>query len=660
MIKTKTLLLSLFIFSTLWGNAQQAYIDSLLSVYESDANDTARISAINEIIYIYSRTNGELALEYGEQALQLAKTSSYKIGLAEVFGSIGIVYQARGFYDTSLVYFDSAITIAHHEQDTFALASINNNIGLSHMRSGELDSSIVYLSLASDYKAFLGDDLEVSRAFTMGNIAAVYYKMNEKTKALKAYKEVAIIFKKHQQQLYLAQCYGEIGQVNLDLTRYKKAEVYLNKVDSILMLNDSKYLQSISLLRRGELKLETENYTEAIQKLEKALAMFEEMQVYANIAAAKNKLALAHLNLDQANNALDYAKSANEIAIQVNDEHLEMESYEILINVYAMKGFYRKAYENHKKYYELTMTVRDKEREKRLDQLTTKYESLKKETKIKELTKANEIAQLESEKSKTQNRYIITVAIALVLLLATFILFLIGRLQLRKKMQAVTLKLHEQELSELEKTQKLLSAKFMIEGQEKERERLARDLHDDLGSQLAAIKLHTENLGTEQNPELDKTKQQINNAYEDVRRISHNLMPMSLSKAGLPSAIKDLSQNISSTKKLQIEVQSIGFERRLDSTTEIMLFRIVQEALKNIIHHADAQNVVIQLINDGNLLSLTIEDDGKGFDMDNIENSEGLGMKSMKSRVEFLNGKMDIRSEKREGTSIYVEVGNLE
>jgi hypothetical protein len=250
--------------------------------------------------------------------------------------------------------------------------------------------------------------------------------------------------------------------------------------------------------------------------------------------------------------------------------------------------------------------------------------------------------------------------IAILIITGLIIIYISNRLKTKSQLAEKQAEINRQKIAELEKAQKLLSMKYMIEGQEKERERLALDLHDDLGSQLAAIKLHLENLDPKHANSLKKTCTQINNAYEDVRRISHNLMPMSLSKEGLPTALEDLGQNISSTKKLYIDIQTIGLEKRLDSTIEVMLFRIIQEAMKNILHHSEANNVILQLINDGSLLALTIEDDGKGFDIKKAEKAQGLGLKSIRTRVEFLNGKIDIKSKKSEGTSLYVEVPFLQ
>ncbi len=647
----------LLLLSGIPVSAQSAYDDSLYTIFKSGPNDSVRLSAINKLVNAHRMTDPEKAFDYADQAIELARTSPYNIGLSLTYMSIGLTFQSRGDFDSALIYLDSANYIAANQGDTSALAAIANNIGLTYMRSSELDSSLVYLLLALKYKENLGPGYDVNRAFTLGNIASIYYKKDELYMAYETFLEVASIFVKFDQHIYLAQCFSQISQVFIDMELPDSAMCYINKSDSILKIHDSKFVTSLNFQRYGETLMLMGEYQKAIKELKTALSMFEEMGALPYIAVTKYNLAKAYLNTGNIKKSIDFAKSSIKLATDVEDEPVVVEGHEVLAHAYKAKGEYKLAYETYQKYHEEVMEIRNREREDRIDDLTAKYESLKKEYQIRELTKANEIAQLEAEKSLSQRNYITIIAFTLVLLLATFILWLIGRLRNRTRMEAINKKLHEQQLSELEKTQKLLSAKFMIEGQEKERERIARDLHDDIGSQLAAIKLHIETTEPKKDKTFDQTITRINNAYEDVRRISHNLMPMSLSKAGLPTAIRDLSHNISTTKKLHIDVQTIGLENRLDSTTEVMLFRIIQEAMKNIIRHAEAQKVVVQLINDGNIISLTIEDDGKGFDINKSENTEGLGMKSMKSRVEFLNGKMDIKSKEEEGTSIYVEVG---
>ena len=202
----------------------------------------------------------------------------------------------------------------------------------------------------------------------------------------------------------------------------------------------------------------------------------------------------------------------------------------------------------------------------------------------------------------------------------------------------------------------------MITGQEEERKRIAKDLHDGLGGLLATVKLQFGALQKEMQKisELNvykKTNNLIDDACVEVRKIAHNMMPDALMKLGLYDAVKDMAENINENNKINIRVNNIGFEKRLDETKEVMLYRIIQELLNNILKHAEAKNIIIQFSQHENELTLTVEDDGKGFDVETAINKGGLGLKSIRSRVDYLKGKLEVDSEMGVGSTTTVRVG---
>jgi signal transduction histidine kinase len=158
------------------------------------------------------------------------------------------------------------------------------------------------------------------------------------------------------------------------------------------------------------------------------------------------------------------------------------------------------------------------------------------------------------------------------------------------------------------------------------------------------------------NPLYKKTLDLINNASDELRKIAHNMMPEVLMKVGLAEALQDFCNNISSGKLLKINLQTFGMEKRLSSATEIMLYRIIQELVNNIIKHAYATEAIIQINREGNRLSLTIEDNGKGFDTKEVEEKRSMGMATIRSRVDYLNGRLTIDSRKDIGTTVMIDL----
>jgi signal transduction histidine kinase len=134
-------------------------------------------------------------------------------------------------------------------------------------------------------------------------------------------------------------------------------------------------------------------------------------------------------------------------------------------------------------------------------------------------------------------------------------------------------------------------------------------------------------------------------------------MPESLSNQSLHEALNDYCSQVSSTSAVKINYYDLGMDTlQPDNTVKITVYRIVQELISNIIKHANATTVQVQIIAKDHLLRITVEDDGKGFDVASLENADGIGYKNIKSRIDFLKGRIDVRSTHEEGTSVYIEI----
>jgi two-component system, NarL family, sensor kinase len=227
-------------------------------------------------------------------------------------------------------------------------------------------------------------------------------------------------------------------------------------------------------------------------------------------------------------------------------------------------------------------------------------------------------------------------------------------------------KLAEQENIQLRQQQQLTATESIIKGQEEERSRLARDLHDGPGGILSGIKLTLNNMTenvilSEQNAlTFDRALGQLDTAISEMRRVAHSMMPETLIKFGLTDALNDFCDGISQSGKLKVRFLALGMaSTKLPQTTEVTLYRIVQELLNNTLKHANATEALVQLSKNDNLLSLSVEDNGRGFDTNNILTSKGIGMKNIENRVAFLNGTMDIKSEINKGTSVFIEFDKI-
>lgn len=216
-------------------------------------------------------------------------------------------------------------------------------------------------------------------------------------------------------------------------------------------------------------------------------------------------------------------------------------------------------------------------------------------------------------------------------------------------------------IDELETEKQFFAAQSLLKGQEDERSRLAKDLHGGLGGMLSGVKLQlgamkgnmimTEENGVLFNSALNKLDQSI----AEMRRVAHNMMPEALLQLGLEQALRDYCESISSVGKFKVSTEFQGLSERMNSSTEVSVYRIVQELVNNAVKHADAENILVQVLIREQSISITVEDDGKGFDAERWEESPTAGLKNILSRVNYLGGSMDIKSAPEKGTSIYIE-----
>ncbi len=274
----------------------------------------------------------------------------------------------------------------------------------------------------------------------------------------------------------------------------------------------------------------------------------------------------------------------------------------------------------------------------------------------------NAIAKLESEKELQQltainkqksilNRILIGSAAALLLI------GILGYRNFKTKQ-----KLHKTQIIQLEKDKQLLAIDAMLKGQEEERSRLAKDLHDGLGGMLSGVKLSFVNMkenlimDSESVTSFEKSILQLDNTIAELRKVAHNLMPEALVKFGLKNAVLDFCNSMQLSSKTKIIFEQLGTERLLSNTADLYIYRIVQELINNAIKHADADQILVQLTKTNDKVLLTVEDDGKGFNTDLIKSAKGIGLKNIQQRVDYLKGKIDIASQAAEGTSVNIEL----
>lgn len=360
------------------------------------------------------------------------------------------------------------------------------------------------------------------------------------------------------------------------------------------------------------------------------------------------KIAVLQNNYEK---AVPLYEEAFKIAHENNFFEQKYEIMKELKDVYNYVGEYKKSLDLFYEFHKIKDSLFTTERDKNLNDALQKYEAAKKDEEIVK-------QKLEIElQNRLKNRWIIG-GIGLGLFAMLITLFFRKRIKYQNTITLQNRALQQKEIEELQQKNRLDSMSSMIAGQETERLRIAKDLHDSLGGLLSTVKAHFSSLKSisseiEKSQLYGKTNSLIDEACVEVRRISHNMMPHSLSLMGLKDALVDLSERLQRDKiNTTVEIEEIP--STLDETQKVMIYRLMQELISNIQKHAQAKNVLIQSFSHKNIMTIIVEDDGIGFDV--ATPKDGLGLESMRSRVAFLNGTIHIDAQPHKGTSVNIEI----
>ncbi len=302
------------------------------------------------------------------------------------------------------------------------------------------------------------------------------------------------------------------------------------------------------------------------------------------------------------------------------------------------------------------------------EDISKKYKDLYQQSRVHELDVINRqmifVMEVNSKVKDKEQQRLKAIYSAIVLAILLFVTTLFLKNSRKKRLIAVQEKeLETQKNLNLLKEQEISTINAMVEGQEKERQLVAEDLHDNLGSALATLKLHIENLRQsldkkKVDPEklLDKAEDLIEEAYQKVRSIAHAKNSGVIANQGLLVAINLMAEKVSAANSIEIDVIHFGLEKPLENSLEISLFRIIQELTTNVIKHANAKHATINISQDQEGITLLVEDDGIGMKTSQIKSTQGMGLHSIETRVEHINGSFTIDSTPTKGTTIIIQI----
>lgn len=452
----------------------------------------------------------------------------------------------------------------------------------------------------------------------------------------------------------LIKAYMSFAVLNFNPENYKKALKNFDKAITICKeINDTLSLAKNNNNKGLIISFFYKNQDSARIFYKKSLKFYELLKDEKKLFDTKSNIGLSYAKEKKYKEALKWLHQADSIP-KTNLQNNSLTNLYFLMNgSYKNLNDYKNAYIYLNKFLDYKNKVDLKEQNIAISDIETKYRAAQKE-------KENIKLKAERENQKIILLGILGVFIAF--LLVGFLMY--TNLQRKRELAEKEKELGYQKVVSLVKEQELKSIDAMIEGQEKERKRIAEDLHDNLGSKLAVLKLQFDGFidkadaknDIEQVALLTKTGSLLDETYNAVRSMSHVESAGVMVKQGLVESVKLLAENISMANKTEIQVIDFGLETHINHTIEIGVFRVIQELVTNIVKHSNANKATIDITLFDDVLGVIVADDGIGFNANGKVNFNGIGLGTVKDRVERLKGHLTVDSKQGKGTTIIIEV----
>lgn len=645
---------------------QPLNVDSVRKAISVDKNDSSRILSMRNLAkyFLLHQLNEKEGLALLDSAEKEARNANFSIGIGSILLLRGTYAHQQGKWANALAFFKEQIDVAQFIKDTISrkktLMSGYSNIGSIYNTNGDYANALDYYIKGLQIMETMEPD-PTSISILHANIATIYNQTNQYVNAEKYLQKMHPYLEAARPDL-TALYWSEkmnIAKAENDTTGIK------NCIDSLSNATKRLSMSKMQTLNAQYTLLDMEAYylsnclqknEQAIGKMKDKLKIVEEIGSNSQVSATYASLGELYFKLGQYGIAQTYLLKSYEQSLTDTVLSVAFTSAKLLAEIYHKTGDKSKAYSFLQTAFQLNEKINAEEKLKQLNFLEANYQGEKKEKEIAKLTLSNTETELALTKRNRTMWIGGLLSGAIILLMA----LMYKQTKIKQTIAEQNQKLKDEQIKFLEHQQQVVSLQSMLNGQETERTRIAKDLHDGLGGLFSTVKMYfstlqNQQVGLKESDLFNKSYEMVDTAAREVRRIAHNMMPEVLMKLGLNAALKDLCDLTSAGKLLKVSLELNGMENRLNASTEIMLYRIVQELLNNIVKHAHATTVIVQFIRDNERLSVVVEDDGRGFNTLEIENSKSAGLENIKSRVNYLNGKLAIESEQGTGTTVMMD-----
>lgn len=577
----------------------QAQAKDSIDIYATSLSDTNGINRLINYCFAHRNEQIEKCAIYSQQALDAAEKINFKAGQARSITNLGAIASIKGNYAEAATRYFDAIKIWEQLGNKRGVMLAKNNIGEVYGNLKKYDLQLQYLSEALTMAT--ENDFKDGEALARQNLSIYYAGKNDFKKAYDMQLGAVALFTQQQKWGEAALGYANAGAY----------QFFMGHIDSALV----QYF--------------------------KAKDIGEQLHDVRVISTSYANIAEAYENQNKIDEAIDAYQKCIALAKPERLKEQLLFCYGQLSGIYQKKGNYQDAIQFLKLQQAMKDSILNIASARQISELQTRYDTEKKERTIQE-----------QQFALTKKNYWIAGAAGLLLLgaLLGYSFYRSNKLKQAKAMQAEIM--HQQDMA----------TRAVIQAEENERKRIAGDLHDGIGQTMSAAKMNLSSMESRLDFKNDadrlafeKIVNLVDESCKEVRSVSHNMMPNALLKSGLSSAVKEFIDKIDS-RVLQVNLYSEGLNERLDNNVETVLYRVIQECVNNVIKHSGANVLDISLIKDADGIAATIEDNGKGFNVSEKWKAAGIGLKNIRTRIEYLKGTVDFDSAEGKGTLIAIHV----
>lgn len=631
---------------------------SLLKVQAQKGNVTD-VYYLNELAFELRNSNPDSALQIVNKAILLADASGELEQQALSYSRKGVVLQRLGRYDEALKALEKSIQYYQKANDNSEIGQVYCNMGIVHKKKGDFDLALKAYLMGLE---MLTD--QTSKAVMYNNIANIYSLQENYEKAVSYYQEAVELSEKQNDSIGMSRAYQNLGILYSELDSLKIAKTYFKKSLVIEQsIGSEKGLANLNS-QLGYIEELQENYTSAERYYLDGLRLQRKLDQKEEVAYGLNSLGVVNLLLSRYRKAEKYFIKGLKLSEELGTKDLSREINYNLSQLHENRGDFKRSLAYFHVYSALNDSIYNETKSRQIAELTTKYETERKEKDIVILTRQNELNSVKIEKQKgdlVNQKLLLAIALLLIAVVSILAVSYRQKLNVQKIISSQERKLSHQKSTEILKSQEIHYLNSMMTLQEKERKRIASDLHDRLGNFLATVKLYFDTLQSrvstltdEEQYQFEKASQLLTKACDETRKIAHDMSSGAITQFGLIKAIEDIASIINSSKSIKIDVNAFDLDSKLDQKMEIQVFKIIQELLSNILKHAQATKATIQVIRHEDLLNIIVEDNGVGFNRP-IE-SKGMGLNSIEKRVADMNGEFLVDSTPGSGTTMIINI----